>query len=233
MEKTYFFFLIFIILCNELPAQYTQEIKYKNEPRLKYEKFEKQGQYQNYVQVGKWQDISKNGVVYKEYYFDKNGKPFGIWTFNFPDGTIRKQIEFIDTKIIRFKRFYIGGGDFFEVKLNQTIEDSVYQELQKFEEEIFFNENTSQKIIVDGYDARKYTFQYDPYLATRNLLDFFSSRKINCDIDLWNTKGNLWRKWSYLNGEIIEIYYNYDKKNKLESQTEYKNNKKIKKRKFD
>jgi len=233
MERTFFIVLFVIILNSDIQAQYIQQIKYNNVPRLRYERFEKKGHYLNNVPVGKWQDVSMNGVIYGEYYYDNKGNPTGVWTFTFPDGTIRKQFEFVDNKLIRYKRYHFVGGDFFEVRFNQAIDDSVYLQLQQVEQEIYYNENTDQKIIVAGDDTRKFVFHYDPFLATKVVLAFFSSRAINCDIDLWNTEGKHWRKWSYLNGEIYEIYYDFDKNNNLVSQTEYVNNKKIKKTKFN
>jgi len=231
--KTYINLFFLIILSINLYAQNSQDISYKNESHLKYEKFDKQGNYQNNLPVGKWIDISKSGVIYREYYFDKTGKPSGIWSFNFPDGTIRKQIEYIDNNIVRIKRFNLGGSNFFEIKLNQTIEDSIYKQFQALEEELFYYQNTTMQIKVDGYDARSYSYHFDPYVATKNFLDFFSNSKTDCEIDLWNTEGKHWRKWSYSNGEIIEIYYTYSKKNNLVSQTEYRNNKKFKKTTFN
>ena len=231
--KTYLGIFVILFLTIELHSQYYQRTKCINESRLKYENFDKQGEYQKGRPVGKWLDISKQGVIYKEYTFDVNGKPCGIWSFNFPDGNIRKQVEFIDNKIIRIKRYHLGGGEFFEINLNQTIEDSIYQQFQDLEEELFYNENTSQKIKVEGYNARTLIFQYDPYLAITNFLNFFAVQNINCEIDLWNINGKLWRKWSNHNGEIIEIYYKYDKKNNLLSQTEYKDNIKMKKTKYN
>lgn len=224
--------IICIGLNMSIKAQNTIQVKYKNETRFNYSDFDKRGEYQEKLPVGKWLDISHQGIIYKEYYYDNYGQPSGIWTFNFPDGTIRKQVEFAKNVAIRIKRFNLGGGDFFEIRFNQLVPDSIYWKFQKLEEEIFVAENTDYQTKFEGFQNSRYIMDYDPFIAVAAILDFFSSHNINCDIDVWNSKGNIWKKWSYRQGDIFEIYYNYNNKNKLVSQTEYKNKKKIKKTKL-
>lgn len=230
--RIYISILFSLSLIANIEAQNYIQIKYKNETQFNYADFDKRGEYRKNLPFGKWQDISRQGIIYKEYYYDSIGQPSGTWTFNFPDGTTREQVEFAKNVAVRIKRFNLGGGEFFDIRFNEQISDTIYLGFQKIEEEIFIAENTEKQIKFEGFQKSRVTFEFDPYLTVAVILDYFSACKINCDIDIWNSKGKLWKSWSYRQGGIYEIYYNYNKKNTLVSQTEYKNKKKIKKTKF-
>lgn len=97
------FLLIFIcITCLNLNAQWHSfETTYTTD----YEAFESKGEFKDNKKDGKWIEVNKKGTIYTESYYNE-GIPIGIWTINYPNGQIRKLIEYDSLgHIIKWSRF--------------------------------------------------------------------------------------------------------------------------------
>ena len=85
------FLITFLLNCSLVEAQ-------------KYEEFESKGDIKNGVKEGRWIDVNKHGIIYKEYFY-KNGKPIGTWKRFCPDGKIRNESFIVRDKVSNFKMY--------------------------------------------------------------------------------------------------------------------------------
>jgi antitoxin component YwqK of YwqJK toxin-antitoxin module len=222
-----------LILHVKIVAQ-TIEMSYKD--NSSYLRFTKRGVTKNGLQVGKWQNVNANNIIYKEYYFNDDGQPTGIWKINFPDGKIRKEIEYVDSKLVRMTRFSRNSDRQFEIITLEGLNDSTYMKIEIHEEEIFISEGKESKWEMKderGHVTSSREWQYDYYGGMDGLIKILINNKFTGTLDIWRINKDHFKKCTFKEGRYFTTLDSF-KNGILISQEEFnEEGKKVKSTKFD
>ncbi|HOW30367.1 MAG TPA: hypothetical protein PLP88_02270 [Bacteroidales bacterium] len=213
-----------------------QTLEITNKDNSVYLRFTKQGITKNGLQIGKWQNVNANNVIYKEYYFDDNGQPIGVWKINFPDGRLRKEIEYVNTKVVRVTRYSRSSDKHFEIISSEGLIDSTYLDIENHEEDIFISEGKELKVAMKndrGQVTSSGEWQYDYYGAIDGLVKVLINNKFTGTLDIWRINKDHWKKYSFKEGIYRSVVDSY-KNGVIHSQEEYdERGKKTRITKFD
>ncbi|HPT02165.1 MAG TPA: hypothetical protein PLJ84_06175 [Bacteroidales bacterium] len=221
-----------------LVSNYTtaQTLEFVNKDNSYYLRFAKRGTIKDGVQVGKWLNVNFNNIVYKEYYFDEFGKPVGTWKLFYPNGSLRKEMEYENNRVVRYTRFSMDSVKCFELITNEGFSDSLYFKIENHEEDIFDAEGRVSEIIFRNLNGRvesKRVFIYDYYEGVDDLIKILNAEKFTGTIDVWNVNKDHWKKNIFKEGNYRSIVDSY-KQGVLQYQKEYdENGKKARITKYD
>lgn len=140
MKNIYLIILISFTSLNIKAQWHSFETTYTTD----YETFESKGEFKNNKKDGKWIEVNKKGIVYTESYYNE-GIPIGIWKINYPNGQIRKQIEYDSLgNITKWSRF-INNAKQVEVLPTKYFENKIISLLSNIENEWFDTESAISK----------------------------------------------------------------------------------------
>jgi hypothetical protein len=188
-----------------------------------YEEFESKGETINGLKEGKWVDVNKHGVTYKEYSY-KKGKPTGIWKRFRPDGQIRNQTEISDDKIITFI-IYKPYLSYIAIHCDSGFSQKQYLKLLDFEEQLIKDELIKNDLRDKGV---KLTPMFeDEWKET--LKSIMYSMNINAIVSLNSSDGLVQSMMTFdRNKGLSQIDYFYDKHKQVKREDIYEYGKKVK-----
>ena len=100
---------------------------------------------------GRILDSNKNGVIYKESFYSE-GIPVGTWKLNYPNGKLRKVIEYDNNgNVVKWKRCY-NEKTIIEIIPDSIIDIATILNIADFEESIFDKESV---VIVPANEVQK------------------------------------------------------------------------------
>jgi antitoxin component YwqK of YwqJK toxin-antitoxin module len=194
-----------------------------------YSGFESVGNYLNGVKIGKWTDVTPNGIIYAENYYDSTGNPIGVWKINYPYGRPRRITEYNNLGINKWS-MYRYNRKVGEVMNDSIISSEIYWKLNAFETNLFDQETNytrSTSTVVDGNDVYlKHTYlRADPFEEIVKVGEILISNKFSGILIVWNSDNTTRRKCNYTHGSEYRFSYFYNRKKELTKQDEYRDNK--------
>ena len=226
MKKVFLAFLISVLFIPE-EKLFSQAVLFQDTTMF-YKEFRSAGNYSNGVKTGKWVDLSPNGTIYTESWYDSTGRPVGTWKFNNPDGSLRRVTEYSDSGILKWT-LYRNKMKLAEVSAETSIPEETVLHLNSFENTLFENEKavlTSQHVVNNGvvYQGTT-TYRIDPFLAVVEIATVLISAKFNGALLIFNDDRTVRRKYSYLHGSEYRISFFYNGRKEITKQDEYRENK--------
>jgi antitoxin component YwqK of YwqJK toxin-antitoxin module len=226
-----FLTLIVTISCY---SSFSQGIEVKKITLFEYKKFESRGEMLNGQKSGKWIDIANDSIIYLEAYYDK-GKPVSNWKINYPDGTIRKQIEYDSLgNIIKWSRF-LKTNKIYDINPDSIIEPMIMYKISSIEENLFNDESWEYQPVITSI-VNKQTAYNAASMMNNVKLQQMNYNKIH-DVLLNTTfsgqclryaNGKMISKSIIKNGRLIEQRRYFYKRNRLRTECVFIDNKLVK-----
>jgi len=214
MKKIYVLIIQIFLLSSVLNTVKAQE----------YKETESKGNIANGLKEGRWIDVTKDGVIYKEYFYEK-GKPVGIWKFFYPNGKIRYENEIANDKVIRFKIFKLNNEKI-EIIYDEGFSKAQHLSLLDFEEDYYKNQLIIQKLQTnnDAWIVPQYKESWHDKL--KSIINGFN---IKAKIIIYYPDGKVRSEITFeKDRNFSQIDYYYDKQNQVSREEYIKNGKPIK-----
>ncbi len=129
-------YLFLLLLMAAFLRSSTQTYMVKKVYTMDYAPSEVKGNYKNGSREGEWIDSTKNGTIYQISYYS-NGRPTGLWKLYYPDGKLRKEIEYDSLgNVLKWKR-YSNNKTEVEIISDSYFSIQLITELANFEEKLF------------------------------------------------------------------------------------------------
>jgi antitoxin component YwqK of YwqJK toxin-antitoxin module len=188
-----------------------------------YDEFESKGEIVNGFKEGKWVDVNKNGVVYKEYFY-KSGTPTGTWKTFCPNGQIRNESVILNEKILSYK-IYRPNLASVVISCDSGFSKKQYLKLVDFEN-YFYKDQLYKKGLQDN--GMKLTPLYENEWKEK-LNTTIHSLYMNVEVSLNYSNGLVQSLMSFdkVKG-LLQVDYLYDKHDLVKRKNFYENGKQTK-----
>jgi len=211
----------------------SQTITIIHEDRNYYNTVEQKGSYYQGKPVGKWLDVSNDSIIYKEYYYDSLGVPCNTWRLFYPDGKLRKEFQFIESRVAKYTRYSLNSDKQIELSSSRGIYENVLKKVNDLEERMFITEGRRREVIYNegmGH-SREYGTKWvmDYYKVMDWFIEEATDSLFSGNLDLWHEDGRHWKRYTFEAGRVKYISDIQDWKRNLVEQDEYDSGKLLKK----